>query len=89
MRSSELQTNLMYAERPLQCGAETYSPRKNILNSDVTFVFMSSFVREYPGRGYVQENMIYIQRWYIGTFNDRIIASRLLWNCIVAIAVEL
>ena len=48
-----------------------------ILISDVTFVFISSFVREYPGRGYVQESMIYIQLWYIGT------VPSLLWNCIL------
>ena len=40
MRSLELQTNSMYSERLLQCGTEsvteTYSPPKNILNSDVT-----------------------------------------------------
>ena len=47
----------------------------SILNSEVTFVFMSSFVREYPGRGYVQES--------IGSCNDSIIASR------VTFAVEL
>ena len=37
--------------------AETHSQHKNMLNSDVTFVFMSSFVREYTGRGYVQKSL--------------------------------
>ena len=76
MQSLEFQTNLMYAEFLLQCGAEMYIPHKNMLNSDVMFVFMSSFVREYPGRAYVQKSMIYIQLWYWnnGTCNYCIIA---------------
>ena len=85
----ELQTNLMNAECRLQCGAEKYSPSKNILSSDNAIVVMSSFVREYAGRVYVHESMIYIQLWYLGTCNDCIIALRLLWNFIVAIDVEL
>ena len=32
-------------------------------------------MREYPGRGYAQESMTYIQ-WYIGTCNYCIIASK-------------
>ena len=46
-------------------------------------------MREYAGRVYVHESMIYIQLWYLGTCNDCIIALRLLWNFIVAIDVEL
>ena len=54
-------------------------------------------MREYPGRGYAQESMTYIQ-WYIGTCNYCIIASKFatamdsyLCDCcgIVTFAVEL
>ena len=60
MQSMELQTNFMHAECLLELVQRLcrYSPCKSILNIDVMLVFMGSFVREYPGRGYVQESNV-------------------------------